>query len=124
MSKQGLMHAAMVAAAIATGLTVDASEASAHHGWSDYNKQQLLTVTGEIQEVSRGNPHTTIRLKSKDVVWTAILASPPRMERSGLLLDALKAGQTLRLIGYPHRSEANAMRAKRLILGDRTIELS
>lgn len=123
MSKQGLMHAAMVAAAMATVLTVDTSEASAHHGWSEYNNQQSLTVTGEIQQVSSGNPHTTIRLKSGDKVWTAILAPPSRMERRGLPQGALKAGQTVRLIGYPHRSDANEMRAERITLGDRTVEL-
>ncbi|MBW4691008.1 MAG: hypothetical protein KME27_04490 [Lyngbya sp. HA4199-MV5] len=123
MSKQGLMHAAMVAAAMATVLTVDASEASAHHGWSEYNNQQSLTVTGEIQQVSSGNPHTTIRLKSGNKVWTAILAPPSRMERRGLPQGALKAGQTVRLVGYPHRSAANEMRAERITLGDRTVEL-
>lgn len=123
MSKQGLMHAAVVAAAIATVLTVDASEASAHHGWSEYNNQQSLTVTGEIQQVSSGNPHTTIRLKAGDKVWTAILAPPSRMERRGLPQGSLKVGQTVKLVGYPHRSEANEMRVERLTLGDRTVEL-
>lgn len=123
MSKQGLMHAAMIAAAIATGLTVDASEASAYDGWSDYNPQQALTITGEIQQVSRGDLQTMIRLKSGDIIWTAILATPSRVDSRGLPQDALKAGQIVQLIGYPHRKEANELRAKRMILGDRTIEL-
>jgi hypothetical protein len=122
MSKQGLMHAAVIAASIAT-LTVDTNEASAHHGWSEYNNQKTLNVTGEIQQVSAGNPHTTIRLKSGNKTWTAVLAPPTRMERRGLPQGALKAGQTVRLVGYPHRSEANEMRVERLIMGDRTVEL-
>jgi hypothetical protein len=122
-SKQGLIHGAVVAASIATFLTVDATKANAHHGWSEYNNQQTLNVTGEIQQVSQGNPHTTIQLKSGDKVWTAVLAPPSRMTRRGLPQGALKAGQTVKLVGYPHRSEANEMRAERLIVGDRTVEL-
>lgn len=123
MVKQGLMHAAITAASIATFLTVDASEASAHHGWSEYNRQQTLNVTGEIQQVSYGNPHTTIQLKAGDKVWRAVLAPPSRMERRGLPQGALKPGQTVKLVGYPHRSDANEMRAERIIVGDRTVEL-
>lgn len=123
MSKQGLMHAAVVAASIATFLTVDTNEASAHHGWSEYNNQKTLNVTGQIQQVSAGNPHTTIRLKAGNKTWTAVLAPPARMERRGLPQGSLKAGQTVRLVGYPHRSEANEMRVERLIMGDRTVEL-
>ncbi|MBW4580748.1 MAG: hypothetical protein KME42_14375 [Tildeniella nuda ZEHNDER 1965/U140] len=117
------MHAAMVTASIATFLTVDVNEASAHHGWSEYNNQQTLNVTGEIQKVSAGNPHTTIQLKAGDKVWTAVLAPPSRMERRGLPQGSLKAGQMVKLVGYPHRSEANEMRAERIIVGDRTVEL-
>lgn len=123
MSKQGLMHAAMVAASIATFLTVEAGEASARYGWSDYNKQQTLNVTGEIQQVSEGSPHTTIQLKSGNKIWTVVLAPLSRMTRRGLPQRALKAGQMVKLVGYPHRSKANEMRAERIIVGDRTIEL-
>lgn len=123
MSRKGLMHAAMVTASIATFLTVDVNEASAHHGWSEYNNQQTLNVTGKIQQVSAGNPHTTIQLKSGNKIWTAVLAPPARMERRGLPQEALKVGQTVKLEGYPHRSEANEMRAERITVGDRTVEL-
>jgi hypothetical protein len=123
MSKKGLMHAAMVAASIATSLTVDATDASAHHGWSEYNHQQPLSLTGEIQQVNRGNSHTTIQLKSDNKVWTAVLAPSARMERRGLPQGALKVGQTVKLVGYAHRSGENEMRAEQIIVGDRTIQL-
>ncbi|XGV98231.1 MAG: DUF6152 family protein [Leptolyngbya sp. BL-A-14] len=123
MSKQGLMHAARVAASIATFLTVDTIEASAYQGWSEYNHQQPLRLTGEIQQVNRGNPHTTIQLKSGSKVWTAVLAPSARMERRGLPQGALKVGQTVKLVGYPHRSEENEMRAEQMIVGNRLIDL-
>jgi hypothetical protein len=45
------------------------------------------------------------------------------MERRGLPANALKVGQTVRVVGYPHRSDTSEMRAERIIIGKQTIEL-
>lgn len=123
MLKQGFCAAIVIGTAIAAPVMTEVRVVQAHHGWSEYNNQQTLNLTGEIQSVTYGNPHTTIRLKAGNKVWLAVLAPQSRMERRGLPNGALKVGQTVRLVGYPHRSEANEMRAERLMISDRTIEL-
>lgn len=124
MLKKGLVHAAVTAASIATFLAAETGEASAHQGWSEYNNKQTLNLTGEIQNVSYSSPHATIHLKADDnKVWRAVLAPPVRMQRRGLPQGALRVGQEVRLVGYPHRSEFNEMRAERIVIGERTVEL-
>ena len=55
--------------------------------------------------------------------WLAVLAPPSRMQRRGLPPEQLQVGETVSVVGYPHRSEAGEMRAERLTLGKKTVEL-
>lgn len=121
--KKGMVHAALTTATLATFLAAETDRATAHHGWSEYNNQQSLNLTGEIQQIRYDNPHTVIQLKTGNKVWQAVLAPPARMQRRGLPQTALKVGQKIQVIGYPHRSESSEMRAERIIIDDRTVEL-
>jgi len=123
MLKKEFVQATVTAASIATFLTVATPGAIAHHGWSEYNNQQTLNLTGEIRSVSYSSPHVTIQLQAAKKVWLAVLAPPSRLQRRGLPIDTLRVGQKVRVVGYPHRSDANEMRAERIVVGDRTIEL-
>lgn len=124
MLKKGLVYTAVTAATIATFLAGETSKASAHHGWSEYNNQQTLNLTGEIQNISYKNPHTTIQLKTDDnKVWEAVLAPPTRMHRRGLAQGTLQVGQRVRLVGYPHRTDSNEMRAEQIVINNKTVEL-
>ncbi len=107
-------------------LTLIALSASAHHGWSEYDSARELTLTGIIQSSGYANPHGFVRLQvggAKGKVWTVILAPPSRMERRGLSRNALKAGTTAKVVGYPHREDASEMRAERITIAGKTIEL-
>jgi hypothetical protein len=123
MLKQGFFTAIVLSTAIAAPVMTEVRTVQAHHGWSEYNNQQTLNLTGEIQSISYGNPHTAIQLKTGNQVWLAVLAPQSRMERRGLPKQVLKVGQKVRVVGYPHRTEASEMRAERIIVGDRTVEL-
>lgn len=121
--KKGFVHGAITTATIATFLATESDRAAAHHAWSEYNNQQALNLTGEIQRIRYENPHTVIQIKTGNKIWQAVLAPPARLQRRGLPQAALKVGQKVQVIGYPHRSEASEMRAERIIVGDRTVEL-
>lgn len=123
MIKQGLLQAAVTTASIAILLTSGTPDANAHHGWSEYNSEQPMTLTGEIQQVGSEGSHTLITLGTPDKVWNIVLAPPARMESRGLSQDALQPGLTVSLVGYIHREEANEMRAERITVGNQTIEL-
>jgi Family of unknown function (DUF6152) len=103
---------------------IDVPHAVAHHGWSEYNDKQTLNLTGKIRSVGYDNPHGIIELETSDKkVWRAVLAPPARMQNRGLPPNALKVGETVRLVGYPNRSDSQEMRAERIIMGQKTVEL-
>ena len=107
-------------------LTLIALSAFAHHGWSDYDSDKETKLTGVIQSYGYSNPHGFIRLQvggAKGKTWMVILAPPSRMERRGLSRDALKPGTTATVVGYPHREHANELRAERITIAGKTVEL-
>ena len=95
----------------------------AHHGWSEYDAQQVLTLDGTVLESGYDNPHTVIKLKAGDKTWVAVLAPPFRMEARGLKAEAIKAGVKARVVGYQNRSKADALRVERIIIDGKTTEL-
>lgn len=107
-------------------MAVLAATALAHHGWTGYDEQKALTVTGVIRESSWENPHGLIRLQAdegKGKTWLVYLAPPSRMESRGLQKDLIKVGATATVIGYPNRTIADEMRAEKITAGGKTTEL-
>src|SRR5437867_8688977 len=95
----------------------------AHHGWSGYDATKEMTLTGTIKESGYEHPHGHIRLEVPGKVWLVVLAPPTRMERRGLPAAMLKVGGTATVVGYPHRTQADEMRAERITLAGQTVEL-
>lgn len=52
-----------------------------------------------------------------------MLAPPTRMENRGLPKDALKVGNTATVVGYPNRNKPDEMRAERITIDGKTVEL-
>jgi hypothetical protein len=105
------------------GALTASSAVRAHHGWSHYDATKTLTLTGKIVEAAYDYPHAMIRLQTADRTWLCVLAPPYRMDSRGLPRDALKSGATATVVGYPDRDGGDEMRAERITLGDRTVEL-
>jgi hypothetical protein len=95
----------------------------AHHGWSEYDSSQPLTLTGKIIESGYEHPHGHVRLETPSKTWNIVLAPPTRMENRGLAKDALKPGSTVTVVGYPNRTKRDELRAERITAQGKTIEL-
>jgi hypothetical protein len=95
----------------------------AHHGWTGYDEQKTLNVTGTIREAGYDNPHGFVRLQVDGKTWMVVLAPPARMESRGLQRDALKPGTTATVVGYPNRSNPDELRAERITVDGKTTEL-
>lgn len=102
---------------LATGM------ASAHHGWSEYQADKPLDLSGTIEQAGYEQPHGFVRLKTADKTWLVVLAPPYRMESRGLAREQLVAGQKAAVHGYPHRSKGDELRAERITIGGKTTEL-
>jgi hypothetical protein len=103
---------------------VGGTAAWAHHGWSSYDASTVLTIEAPILTARYQNPHSDITLKDQaGKKWHVILAPPSRMERRGIAKDALVAGKTVTVVGYPSRNVDGEMRAERMTIDGNVIEL-
>ena len=119
----GLIGRLWRAAAVAVAVLAVAGAAAAHHGWSGYDETKTLTLTGVIREAGYENPHGFVKLEADGKVWHAVLAPPSRMKARGLAAEMLAAGTAATVVGYPHRRNAGEMRAERITIGEKTVEL-
>ena len=113
-----------LAATAALGAVFAASTpAAAHHGWSNYDSGKAMTVTAPVVESDYGHPHGTLTIESDGARWLVILAPPSRMTNRGLTPEAIAAGETVTVEGYPARNGDKEMRAERITAGGKTVEL-
>ena len=97
--------------------------AGAHHGWSEYDSANPLTLGGTIKEAGYEHPHGHIRLETPGKTWQVILAPPSRMENRGLSPTALTPGNKATVVGYANRNKPEELRAERITIDGKTVEL-
>ena len=100
--------------------------ASAHHGWGGYDSTKVLTLNGTIEAAAYENPHGELKVKVTQPgakTWTVTLAPPSRMQARGLPAGELKAGVAVTVVGYPNKTDPGEMRAERITVAGKTVEL-
>ena len=95
----------------------------AHHGWSEYEQTKLIKLTGKVMQSGYEHPHGFIKLSADGKEWIAVLAPPFRMENRGLLKTDIADGAQVTVEGYVNRSKPDEMRAERITVSNKTIEL-
>lgn len=120
MSDPSRRHALL--AGIAAGI-LPAGRAEAHHGWGSYDAGAAFTIDGEILAARYENPHGEVEILHAGRRWTCTLAPPFRMQSRGLPPEALKPGVRAQIEGYPSRVTDAEMRAERITIAGRTVEL-
>jgi hypothetical protein len=95
----------------------------AHHGWGSYDASKTIIVEGPIQTSSYANPHATITVKAPDKVWTITLAPTSRMARRGAPAELVAVGKTIKAEGYASKVEPDEMRAERITVDGKTVEM-
>ena len=97
--------------------------AAAHHGWSGYDEKRTLELKGIIRSSTYEQPHGTLKLEVEKKTWHVVLAPPTRMKNRGLERELLKAGAEASVVGYPHEKTPLELRAERITVGGKTVEL-
>jgi hypothetical protein len=116
------MHKLFAAAAVALPLLA-AAPALGHHGWSTYDAGTVVVIEAPIIEVRYQSPHGELEIEQDGKRWHVILAPPSRMQRRGLPEEDLTVGKSVKVEGYPSRVHEGEMRAERITVDGRTIEL-
>ena len=107
---------------VAAATVALAGTALAHHGWTGY-QEEIQKLSGVIEEASYANPHGSIQLKTADKTWEVVLAPPSRMTTRGLTQEMLKVGSSVMVEGYQSTSDEKEMRAERISVAGKTVEL-
>lgn len=97
--------------------------AAAHHGWGSYDAAKPITVSGPIVTSKYENPHATITVKASDKVWTVTLAPTFRMINRGASKEMVAVGKTVSAYGYASTVEKDEMRAERITVDGKTVEM-
>lgn len=111
------------AVAVGLALSLPAGLAFAHHGWGSYDTAKAFTMTGPVQHLEWANPHAHLTMSHDGATWEATLAPVSRMTARGLTAEMIKAGTTVSVYGYPSTRAPNEMRAERITVDGKTVEL-
>ncbi len=113
----------LVRAVISIVALAGAGAALGHHGWTGYDEERTLKLTGAVRAPRYEQPHGVIRLETPGKTWTVVLAPPTRMQARGLAEEALAPGAQATVVGYPHLQKEDELRAERITIAGKTIEL-
>ncbi len=110
---------------VIAGLVVSgvAAPAAAHHGWGSYDSNGVFAIEGTILAAKYENPHGEVEMEHGGKRWTCTLAPPFRMQNRGLPPDMLKVGARAKVEGYPSRVNDAEMRAERITIAGKIVEL-
>jgi Family of unknown function (DUF6152) len=97
--------------------------ALAHHGWSSYDETKAIKLSGLVLSAKWENPHGGITMAYQGVEWAVVLAPISRMEARGLQSSALSEGKPVQIEAYPKRNGDKEMRAERITVDGKTVEL-
>jgi hypothetical protein len=97
--------------------------ASAHHGWGSYDASKAFWISAPVETLNWADPHARIMLKYQGATWEATLAPLSRMQARGLSEEMLKPGTQVAVLGYPSTRNEHEMRAERIMVAGKTVEL-
>lgn len=95
----------------------------AHHGWSSYDADKVITMEVPLQAVRYRNPHAEVEVDYEGRRREVVLAPISRMQARGLSEEMLQVGKTVRIVGYPKSDGSPELRAERITVDGKTVEL-
>ena len=76
----------------------------AHHGYSAFERENTVTIEGNIEEIKYMNPHSVLMVKTTDSqTYTVEWLSLQQLRRAGINYETLKKGDYVVLSGSPAR---------------------
>lgn len=98
-------------------------QASAHHGSSNYDMSQTVSVKGTVTQFEFINPHSAIHVEAKDdkgntEQWLVEADSPNNLSRTGWTRDSLKPGDQVTIVGNRLKDGSKVLRLRKIVFSD------
>ncbi|MQA29291.1 MAG: hypothetical protein GEU82_05540 [Luteitalea sp.] len=98
----GIRRALRRGGVLVVGVLLSLVPLNAHHGWDGYLDAEFdLTGTLEVPVNVRG-AHASMKIRSADQVWDAVLAPPARTISAGLKEGVIPVGSQVTAHGHRH----------------------
>ncbi len=81
---------------------------SAHHSYSAYHQDQIIEVAGVVEQFEWTNPHSLLKVRTPQALYTFEWRAPNGLSRIGLDSHAFKAGDRVVVRGNPRRDIADS----------------
>jgi hypothetical protein len=99
---------------------------TAHHSWSRYDGDNVITIEGSITSIAWASPHVVVEFTvrgdgAEPTAWTMEMDPPTLLNRYGLRHDTLKPGMQVKLTGVRAKTGAPMMRAVTIEVDDGTV---
>ena len=113
--------------AVALFAALGTMPAGAHHSWSRYDGDTIITVAGNITSIEWASPHVVVQFTvpgdggAEPAQWTMEMDPPTLLSRYGLRHDVLKPGMHVKLTGVRAKTGAPMMRAVTIETDDGTV---
>lgn len=102
-------------------LIVLATPAAAHHSVLNFDGKKQLTISGVVTKARFGFPHSKFQIEvtaddGSTELWTLTTEDPRDAQRLGFAdaIKALKPGDQITLVGWPHKFEEHEIRGHQL----------
>ncbi|MEO8096750.1 MAG: DUF6152 family protein [Acidobacteriota bacterium] len=86
-----------------------AAAVQAHHGFTAFDKNTVVTMKGTVKEFHYVNPHSVVDFEVKDAQgkvrrWQGEMTSPSHLSPKGWTATSLEAGDEITVSGYPGKN--------------------
>src|SRR5262249_17346709 len=101
------------------GLLLELRSAMAHHGWTEFDENALVTVDATVSAFHFVNPHCVVEFDRKDDLgrvqrWQAEFANPRELSRKGWSAASLQPGDKITLTGHPAKGDVPAIHVTKI----------
>jgi hypothetical protein len=98
--------------------------ATAHHSFSMFDKEKMITISGTLKEFEWTNPHcwlhvtTTDAATGKMVDWAFEMGSVTQIAAQGWKVDTVKPGDKITISGHPLKDGSRGGQYRSVKLAD------
>jgi len=98
--------------------------AQAHHSFSMFDKEKMITVSGTLKEFEWTNPHCWLHLVAtdpatgKNAEWAFEMGSITQIAAQGWKVDSVKPGDKITISGHPLKDGSRGGQYRSVKLSD------